>query len=124
MIHRYTRAEAIRDGVLRDVSTWASADQGFIGGFTIPVAVTASVWRDIADIPDKELRHQDVRGRAHDVLFMASMAARRNPKLDRVRFGVILARSLSSQSLVHYQLLVGPGDAGEAVATIMQENED
>ncbi len=73
-ISTYTRAQAIEDGELVDVSEWASSKTGFMGGFTVPVAVTRAVWADIENIPRGQ-RHQDVRGRAHDLLFMASMAA-------------------------------------------------
>ena len=43
----YTRAQAIEDGELVDVTEWASSKTGFMGGFTVPVAVTRSVWADI-----------------------------------------------------------------------------
>jgi hypothetical protein len=39
LIHRYTRADAIRDGVLSDVSETAKE-----AGIRWPVALTAAVW--------------------------------------------------------------------------------
>lgn len=39
LIHRYTRAEALRDGVLIDVSQTARD-----AGFRYPVALTAAAW--------------------------------------------------------------------------------
>lgn len=73
----YTREQAIEDGVLVDVTEWASADKGFIGGFTCPVAITSAVWT-LVDIDSKKGNRtcQSTRGRAHDVLFMASLAVR------------------------------------------------
>ncbi len=68
LIHSYSRAEAIEDGVLVDLTEWASSTKGFIGGFKIPVAVTAAVWADIEAIPKRLRGLQDIRGRAHDVL--------------------------------------------------------
>jgi len=70
----YTRAQAIEDGVLVDMTEWGSAEKGFHGGFTCPVAFTAKLWTAVS--PKKLPRFQDVRGRAHDVLFMASLAVR------------------------------------------------
>ena len=47
----YTRAQAIEDGVLVDLTEWASAEKSFIGGFRIPVAVSAAVWAEIERKP-------------------------------------------------------------------------
>lgn len=115
VIVRYARAQAIADGVLADVSAWASP-QEMIGGFTIPVAMTAAVW-SLVHKPD--LPHEDVRGRAHDVLWMAALAARRNLDSDRATFTVRLGRSD-----VRLWIHVGTGDNAEPVATIMLEGED
>jgi len=70
----YTRAQALEDGVLVDVTEWASADKGFIGGFNCPVAMTRAIW-DKVEAPKGS--NQDTRGRAHDVLWMASLTVRR-----------------------------------------------
>ncbi len=74
IIYGYSREQAIEDGTLVDLTEWASADKGFMGGFTVPVAVTSALWDAIEKIGKKSC--QDVRGRAHDVLFMASLAFR------------------------------------------------
>jgi hypothetical protein len=70
----YTRAQAIEDGMLVDMTEWASAEKGFHGGFTCPVAMTSKLWAAVS--PKRLPRFQDARGRAHDVLFMASLAVR------------------------------------------------
>lgn len=84
----YSRAQAIEDGVLVDVTEWASAKNGFIGGFTCPVAFTAAVWA-LVEVPAVK-GFQDTRGRAHDVLWMGSLALRSALKRseDRARFVV------------------------------------
>ena len=33
--------------MLVDLTEWASADTGIMGGFVCPVAVTAAVWKEI-----------------------------------------------------------------------------
>ena len=115
VIVRYTRRQALEDGVLVDVSQWASP-QEIMCGFTIPVAMTAAVW---AEVEAPRGSTQDTRGRAHDVLSMAALAARRNLDSDRATFAVRLGRSD-----VRLWIHVGPGDDAEPVATIMFEGED
>lgn len=121
-IYRYTRAQAIDDGVLVDLTEWASATKGFHGGFRVPVAVTTGVWADLSAIPPSKQSSQDVRGRAHDLLWMASLAARRAGKTSTVRFQVIMHLGRSSRQT--YKLMIHPGDHGEPVVTILRPNED
>jgi len=91
-IHVYTRAQALRDGVLVDVTEWASAETGFHGGFRVGVAVTAAVWADLCDLPAWVEGYQDLRGRAHDLLWMAALAARRGEGCE-TKFDLILPLS-------------------------------
>lgn len=112
----YTRAQAIDDGFLVDLTEWASADKGFIGGFKCPVAVTREVWADIERCPAM----QDVRGRAHDLLWMASLAARRGGSV--TLFSVIMQVGRTKKQI--YKMVAGPGDAGELVITIMKRDQD
>jgi hypothetical protein len=88
IISTYTRAQAIEDGCLVDMTEWASTDRGFMGGFTCPVAMTAKLWAAV----ERPVQSQDTRGRAHDVLFMASLALRGAMRRgeDAVSFRVIL----------------------------------
>ena len=62
IVHRYTRAEAIRDGVLVDVS-----ETGREAGFSIPTTVTAAVFnqsvRWTEDDVKKEAEHLPGRSR-------------------------------------------------------------
>lgn len=113
-IFTYTRQQAIEDGVLVDVTEWASADKGFIGGFKCPVAMTAAVFA-LCEPPKGS--YEDVRGRAHDVLWMASCAARGGGS-DRL-FKVKIGRRLHTLRMV-----AGPGDNAELVITIMLPDED
>jgi len=70
----YTRAQAVEEGVLVDVSEWASPRQ-MMGGFLVPVAMTRALFTAL-EKPSK--RGEDLRGRAHDVLWMALLAGRRH----------------------------------------------
>jgi len=83
VIFRYTREEAVEDGVLVDVTEWASADKGFHGGFRCPVALTRALW-EVVDIDSRKHRGGgDTRGRAHDVLWMGSLALRSAMRRER-----------------------------------------
>jgi hypothetical protein len=74
LIHRYTRAEAIADGVLIDVSGVARE-----AGIRYPVALTAAVWRRCVAVPPG-VRCQDEAGRLWDVLWLLRCAVgRSNP---------------------------------------------
>lgn len=123
-ISTYTRAQAIEDGVLVDVTEMARE-----AGFRIPVAMTRAAWADCVEWSDEDNKrqtYQDEQGRLWDVLYMASLAARRNSgsvlrfQLYRVPRG---GRGVRPR-LVVLQMLCGPGDEGEAVITISMVGED
>ena len=49
LIHSYSRAQAIEDGVLVDVSETARE-----AGFTVPVAITRAAWRTASNGPRRQ----------------------------------------------------------------------
>ncbi len=124
-IFSYTRAQAIEDGVLVNVTAEASET-----GFRIPVALTAVAWADcVAWDPADSARqpHQDERGRLHDILWMAHLAARAARGGSETLFSLYRVprggRGIKPR-LVTLKLTIGPGDAGEPVITIMLPTED
>ena len=82
-VSTYSRAQAIEDGVLVDVSEWASPRE-MMGGFVVPVAMTAALWAKV-EAPKGSI--QDTRGRAHDVLWLASLAVRMKRGYYKVKLG-------------------------------------
>ncbi len=119
-IHAYSRAQALADGVLVDVTREASPAE-MAGGFSVPVAVTAALWESIEAIPASLAGIADVRGRLHDVMWMAACAARRAGLFrtsGSCAFRVHLPVSSSAMQLQGLVVHLGPGDAGEPVATI------
>jgi hypothetical protein len=116
VISVYTRKQAIEDGELVDVTEWASSRTGFHGGFTVPVAFTGTLWAAIEGIPKRLEGIADVRGRAHDVLWMASLAAQKGGS--DVFFDVILPRRGTRCQRVRLRGNCGPGDHGQPVITI------
>ena len=117
MICCYSRADAIEDGVLIDISAVAQEE-----GFRFPVAVTATVWEEY--IKPDTTPGQSVRGRVHDTLHMLTMAI-----LARTEHGESIFFSLfytieGRKTLVRLKAICGPGDKGEPVVTIMLPEED
>ncbi len=64
IISRYTRENALEDGVLVDVTEQAKET-----GILLPTAITDHLHHVLEDIPPRS-RGQDWRGRLHDVLWM------------------------------------------------------
>ena len=112
VIYSYTRAQAIADGVLVDVTKQAQE-----AGFRFPTVITAALWSDIEQIPSKH-PYQDVQGRLWDVLYMAMGNARRNKNVSRFAYELILHREGVEGELVTLLCDCGPGDNAEPVLTI------
>jgi hypothetical protein len=126
VIYSYTRAQAIADGVLVDVTETAKE-----AGFTCPVAMTREAWEEcVAWSPEDSRRRgipQDEKGRLWDVLWVLLVTikrARGNDNILPFQIGVVeregnkrgpLMKALKSHA--------GPGDAGELVITIMLPHE-
>jgi hypothetical protein len=121
LIFAYTRAQALDDGTLIDVSDLARD-----AGFSVPVALTLAVWSDcVAWDQAREVAPQDETGRLWDVLAMAHLAARGRPDSDRLTFSVLrIGSGRLRPSRVTLALVIGPGDQGEPVITIMQPEEN
>ena len=112
-IDTYTRREALADGVLVDVTAQASPAE-MLGGFTVPVAVTAALWHAIVAIPPSLEGLADERGRLHDVLWMARLAVRRRAEL----FDVVLPFAGTRKRTQRLRLHVGPDECGAITVTI------
>jgi hypothetical protein len=114
-------ADALRDGVLIDVSSTARE-----AGFKYPVALTAAAWAKCIAVPPGVFC-QDEAGRLCDVLTMLRHAVRGQGSDARgVRFGVHVRNDNRERTppLVRLKALCGPGDEGEPVITILLPDED
>ena len=121
VIHAYTRADALRDGVLIDVSEAARE-----AGFRFPVALTAAAWVKCVAVPSA-VQCQEEAGRLWDVLTMLRFAVRgSNGSAREVRFGVHVRNDNRDRTppLVRLKALCGSGDEGEPVLTIMKPEDD
>jgi len=123
----HTREQAIEDGVLVDVTRWASSGpDGMLGRFKVPVAITAALWAVIdVDRRDGEPhddwrarvreRGESTRGRAHDVLWLARVAAARSLKADRARYPVLMTAEGRSGRFVRTRLVVEARIDGDGI---------
>ncbi len=119
IIHTYTRAEAIADGVLVDVTDTARE-----AGFRFPVALTRAAWDlCVALSPAAERAGNDERGRLWDVLWMLRNAVRRHSNSGETLFVVLCVTARVRPSRVALRAKIGPGDDGQPVLTIMLPEE-
>ncbi len=116
VIYAYTRAQALKDGELIDVTPLAR--EAGIGKF--PVAVTRGL--DAICTPPKT-SHESRDGRLWDVLWLLSfqirVLARQGKQADRIAYQVKIGRRL-----VNVVARCGPGDDAEPVITVMLPEDD
>lgn len=127
VIHTYTRADALRDGTLVDVTEAARE-----AGFRFPVAVTRAVWEGCVAWSDADNARkdaaQDETGRLWDVV-TALHAAIRRARDDHARMDVPLYRVPRDGYAIRPQrtrliAVCGPGDDAAPVITVMEPHED
>ena len=135
----YTRAQAIADGVLVDLTT-AADDKGQRlcpqAGFKVPVAITRTAWAKTIEAGGSwkpegegevlELKGgQSLTGRLWDLLWMLKVASGKAANSDRVHFQVLVdVHGDGRRETVSLWALCGPGDDAQPVLTIMLEGED
>jgi hypothetical protein len=118
VIYQYSRAQAIEDGILIDVTETAKE-----AGITFPTTLTAAVWADCVTVPE-QAPWQDETGRLWDVLTMLRYASVHSSASQQVAFSVAVQSDARQPRRVQLKALCGPGDQGEPVITIMLPEED
>ncbi len=120
LIYSYSRKQALEDGLLVDVTAQARET-----GFKLHTVVTDTLFRSYINPPyGLEGEGQSVEGRLHDVLWMVLAAARKPSNCSRVETDVLFLMAPGRQEKVRVIAVVGPGDEGEAVLTIMLPGDD
>lgn len=115
VIFSYTRAQAIADGVLVDVTDTAKAC------FRYPVALTRAVWDRYVKVP-AACPWQDEDGRLWDILWMCRSNAH---KADGpINLFTVHVNNGKGPKPVTLKAVCGPGDTAEPVITIMLPDED
>jgi len=126
VIHQYSRRQAIADGYLVDVSTMAQE-----AGFVLPVALTRAAWEDCVAWDDGDNRRhqtiQDESGRLWDVLTMLRIGIRSRPNQAMIQFSLVRVPRTGRGRLprkTRLKAIIGPGDEGSPVITVMMPDED
>ena len=120
VISRYTREQAVQDGVLVDVTETARE-----AGFKHSVALTAAVYSDVKDVPVSKKGIEDEKGRLWDLLWMSVHAVRAAAtcRQEGPAF-VSLVMPIGRCRNYRAKIAIGPGDDGELVLTVMRPDED
>ena len=121
VIAGYSRAEAIADGVLIDLTRLAKEY-----GILFPVAMTAAAHRVVVALsPMAERMGNDEEGRAWDVLTMLKCRIRDAKQgEDRLLFSVACITGNEHPSQIELKAVCGPGDDARPVITILLPDED
>ncbi len=119
IIHCYSRAMAIEDGELFDVSKL-----GKEAGIVFPVALTRAVWAGCVEVP-AGVTGQDETGRLWDLISMLSAAIRQAAAgTSTVRFAVLMKnKEHRAPEPVDLVAVCGPGDDPRPVITVMFPDE-
>lgn len=121
-IFKYSRADALRDGVLVDITKYAKEM-----GFKYPVAVTDSVFGILNPSDELKDEGQDLIGRIWDLLIILKWQARKlqDKSSDRVNLSpLFVMRKGKSAEPIDMWCHCGPGDNFEPVLTVMLIGED
>jgi hypothetical protein len=131
VIFSYTRADALRDGVLIELpsaKTW---------GFKVPVAITQGAYAECIawDEPDPKLA--DILRLREDMVLMSALReakahqrriqtgkVERHDCIDFQVEMVALRDGIAEVCKADLYMVIGPGDDGEPVGTIMLIGED
>jgi hypothetical protein len=123
LIDVYTRAEAIEDGVLVDVTSLARE-----AGIKFPVAITQALFELLdPDEDDKDKLMQDFTGRLWDVFTIFKAYAKKAKKNSFVFFHLAKVHWPTKgprRRLKGVKAVLHPGDKGEPVLTFMMPDED
>ena len=121
IISSYTRAQALEDGVLIDVSKTARE-----AGFVFPVAVSNTLWsRYIQPSEQAKQYGQSIEGRLWDVIWLARIKASRSSG-SRFEYKVIFQDGPHPKDK-HQPIIIancGPGDDMRPVVTLMLPEDD
>lgn len=119
VICTYTRAQAIADGVLIDLSSSFPSDTRM---FRFPLACTSTVWNLIESAASAE--EVDPALYVWDVAYMALVAIKSSASGHGELPFVVKLPLTENGSEKRLKLVLGPGDDGAPVLTIMLPLED
>ena len=122
-LHHWRAAGSFAGGP-RPIETAEALLAHFEGDLHFPTAITADLHARLEPNEAERAWGQSYDGRLWDVLWIASLGARKAGRADRVSFQVILAEvderhpRKTRQNTLTLWCVIGPGDQGEPVITI------
>ena len=120
LIYSYSRAQAIEDGVLIDVTAKAQE-----AGFKIHTVVTDNLFHTYIEPPaGLKGEGQSISGRLHDLFALLRTAILGQSATDYLELDVLFLMAPARRERVRIIAVVGPGDHGEPVMTIMLPGDD
>ena len=123
LVYAYTRAQALADGVLVDVTEEAKQF-----GYKVPVAITANLFNLYVRASEGMIAEgQSTEARLRDILMVLLYKIKQRPNTDRIIFKVKFAMGPTQRNIsrtVELTSVIGPGDQGEPVLTIMLPEDE
>src|SRR5258708_28985321 len=103
IISRYTRQNALEDGVLIDVTEQAKET-----GILLPAVITDHLHNVLEDIPESSIG-QDWRGRLHDVLWMTFLKRKSMQQARDVSFPAEVKVIINARTQTLWSVVDGDG---------------
>jgi len=126
LISAYSRAQATEDGVLVDMSQEEFGIMAREAGFLFPFAMTHAAYsRYVALTPMAKRMGNDLLGRWWDILWMLRCRIKaKGGDCDTLLFTFYCVVDREKPRLCRLKAVIGPGDDGEPVFTLMLPEED
>lgn len=121
IISRYTRADAIQDGTLVDLTANFPDISGQL--YKFPVACTAAVWASVEAAVANKRHGNDFAGVVWDILWMSQKGIVRKIDESQHIFSVIIT-GVGQKRNHDFKIICHGGDEAEPVLTIMLPGED
>jgi len=120
IVHSYTRADAIADGVLVDLTASYPEECRL---YRYPVACSAAVWSLVDQAVTNRRHYNDQAGVVWDIMYMSQRGIIARPDAQTVLFKVVITGT-GTKKIHTMKAVCGPGDNLEPVITIMLPEED
>lgn len=117
IISSYSRADALEDGQLVDLTE----TDGAKGHFKYPLACTAAVWALVERAVNNTKWMNDLAGVLHDICWMSRFGQVVDPT---TRIFKVIITGTGRRRNHWLKIVCGPGDTPEPVLTIMLQSED
>lgn len=136
LISVYSRREAIEDGTLVDCTQDPFDDLNRNAGIRYDVAMTSTAFHRYVEVTEEFQGSQDIKGRYWDLIWMFTLAARKNPNSGELLFEFLCVPNESDAlpkddryenlkpQRVQLKAVCGSGDYGEPCLTFMLPDED